>query len=152
MEVFAGENRRRGKIVRPDKKGPAAGKAGTAGNTWIVEIGSLKMSFPESDLIPAPRSLLKPHIAEVSLAPTSAALPELNLRGLRLIEALESLRRQTDAALLSGLKSFSVIHGTGDGVLQRAVHGWLKEESSVADYYFARPELGGFGRTEVMLK
>jgi DNA mismatch repair protein MutS2 len=117
-----------------------------------VEIGSLKMSFPESDLVPAPQSRLKPHAAEVDLAPASAALPELNLRGLRLIEALDALRRQTDAALLSGLKSFSVIHGTGDGVLQRAVHGWLKEEPSIADYYFSRPEMGGFGRTEVMLK
>jgi DNA mismatch repair protein MutS2 len=146
MEVFAGGGRRRGKIVRPDKKGHA-------GNTWIVEIGSLKMSFPESDLVPAPSpARLKPHIAAIDLAPTSAAVPELNIRGFRLIEAIEALRRQTDAAVLSGLKTFSVIHGTGDGILQRAVHGWLKEEPSIADYYFSRPETGGFGRTEVILK
>ena len=71
---------------------------------------------------------------------------------MRLAEALEAMRRQTDAALLCGLKNFSVIHGTGDGILQKGVHGWLKEEPAVADYFFSRPELGGFGRTEVVLK
>ena len=67
-------------------------------------------------------------------------------------EALESLRRQIDAALLYGLREFAVVHGKGDGILQKGVHQWLKQEPAVADYYFSRPELGGFGRTEVILK
>jgi DNA mismatch repair protein MutS2 len=45
-----------------------------------------------------------------------------------------------------------VVHGKGDGILQKAVHDFLKTQSVVADYYFSRPELGGFGRTEVTLK
>jgi DNA mismatch repair protein MutS2 len=71
---------------------------------------------------------------------------------MRLDEALEALRRQTDAAVLNGLGTFSVIHGTGEGILQKGVHDWLKKEPSVADFYFSRPELGGFGRTEVVLR
>jgi DNA mismatch repair protein MutS2 len=71
---------------------------------------------------------------------------------MRMDEALDSLRRQLDAAVLSGLKSFSVVHGKGDGILQKGVHDFLAAESSVADYFFSRPELGGFGRTEVVLK
>jgi DNA mismatch repair protein MutS2 len=57
-----------------------------------------------------------------------------------------------DAALLGGLREFAVVHGKGDGVLQKAVHEFLKKQPSVADYYFSRPELGGFGRTEVILR
>jgi DNA mismatch repair protein MutS2 len=71
---------------------------------------------------------------------------------MRLEEALEVLRRQIDAAALSGLHEFSVVHGKGDGILQRGVHEFLKQQGLVADYYFSRPEMGGFGRTEVVLK
>ncbi|MDR0494413.1 MAG: endonuclease MutS2 [Treponema sp.] len=147
MEVFAGTARRRGVLVRLDKKSPA-------GNTWVVEIGSLKISFPERDLTLAP-SLpppSKPHITTVNLASSSEVHSELNLCGMRMNEALESLRRQVDAALLHGLKEFAVVHGKGDGILQKGVHQWLKQEDAVADYFFSRPEMGGFGRTEVILK
>jgi DNA mismatch repair protein MutS2 len=142
-EVLAGEYKRRGRVLRGDKRG-----------FWIVEIGSLRMTLAEKDLIPlAPsREERKPLIAPVDLAEPPRAQFELSLRGMRLEEALETLQRQLDAAVLSGLREFSVIHGTGEGVLQRGVHGYLKKQPVVADYYFSRPELGGFGRTEVLLK
>nr|AGS52585.1 MutS2 family protein [uncultured bacterium contig00042] len=71
---------------------------------------------------------------------------------MRLEEATEALRRQIENASLSGLKSFAVIHGTGTGVLQKGIHDYLKNDPAVEDYFFARPELGGFGRTEVILR
>lgn len=147
MEVFAGAARRRGIIIRSDKKNPA-------GNTWIVEVGSLKISFPERELQAAPPLPLpsKPHITAVNLTSASDFHAELNLCGMRMDEALDCLRRQVDAALLHGLKEFAVVHGKGDGILQKGVHQWLKQEPAVADYYFSRPEIGGFGRTEVILK
>ena len=147
MEVFAGPQKRRGVLIRPDKKSPA-------GNTWVVEIGSLKISFSERELVPAAPSPLplKPVISTIDIDASSAARAEVNLCGMRLEEACETLRRQIDMALLRGLREFAVIHGKGDGILQKGVHEWLKQEGAVADYYFARPELGGFGRTEVILK
>ncbi len=83
---------------------------------------------------------------------TPRASPELDLRGMRLAEAIEALSRQIDAASLAGLGTFSVIHGTGEGVLAKGIHDWLKTQSAVADYYFARPEDGGFGKTWIHLK
>jgi DNA mismatch repair protein MutS2 len=143
VEVLAGEFKRRGTVLRPDKKGG-----------WIVEIGSLRMSLPEEELIPLPPSEeeKKPLIAAADLAASPQVLFELSLRGMRLSEAMETLRRQIDAAALTGLREFSVVHGKGDGILQRGVHEFLKKEPMVADYYFSRPEMGGFGRTEVVLK
>ncbi|MDR2759209.1 MAG: endonuclease MutS2 [Spirochaetaceae bacterium] len=142
-EVLAGEYHRRGTVLRADKKG-----------SWIVEIGSLRMSIPEKDLIPLAPSgeNKKPLIAAPDLSPENQARFEVNLLGMRLEEALEVLRRQIDAATLAGLHEFSVVHGKGDGILQRGVHEFLKQQGLVADYYFSRPEMGGFGRTEVVLK
>jgi len=146
MEVLAGESKRRGVLVRPDKKT-------AAGNTWIVEIGSLKIGFPEQELVPAaPRKTPQPVTAQVDWAEVPTARAEINLCGMRLEEALEALRRQTEASMLCGLKTFAVIHGKGEGILQRGVHEWLKKDPFVADYYFSHPEFGGFGRTEVVLK
>ncbi|GHV42985.1 endonuclease MutS2 [Spirochaetia bacterium] len=148
-DVLAGEHKRRGRIIRLDKKASGGNPA-----SWIVEIGSLKMSMGERDLIPLQPSAeeRKPLISAADLAPAPAARLELSLRGMRLEEALESLRRQIDAAVLGGLHEFAVIHGKGEGILQKGVHDYLKKDPAVADYYFSRPELGGFGRTEVILK
>jgi len=146
MEVFAGLSKQRGVIVRADKKS-------TAGSSWIVKIGSLKISFPEKDLVPAaPVKTQTSASWAAEYGSSGEAVFELKLLGMRLVEATEALRRQIDAAVLSGLKNFSVIHGMGSGVLQKGIHDYLKNDPAVADYYFARPELGGFGRTEVVLR
>jgi DNA mismatch repair protein MutS2 len=148
-EVLAGASRLRGRVLRLDKKA-----AGTKPAHWIVETGSLKVSFPETELIAlAPsRKEQKPLIARPDLASPAGAQMEISLRGMRLEEALEALRRQIDGAVLAGLHSFAVIHGKGEGILQKGVHEYLGNDGAVADYYFSRPEMGGFGRTEVVLK
>ncbi|MDR3147469.1 MAG: Smr/MutS family protein [Treponema sp.] len=140
VEVLAGTNR--GRVLRPDRK--------KEGN-WIVEIGSLKLSVAGAELVPLAPGPAKPVSTSLDLVSSGAHL-ELSVRGMRLEEALEALRRQIDAALLAGLHEFAVIHGTGEGILQNGVHEYLRGESAVADYHFSRPELGGFGRTEVTLK
>jgi len=153
MEVLAGEGRRRGRIVRLDKKG-----SGEEASSWIVEIGSLKMSFSENDLVPvsseAPGAARRKSASwAVDLAPSTPVVQaELRLRGMRFSDAMEALGKQLDAAVLSGLHQFAVIHGKGEGILGKGVHDFLKNDPRVADYFFARPEAGGFGRTEVILK
>ena len=143
VEVLAGPSRRRGVVLRPAKKG-----------FWVVEIGALKMTLAERELVPvaSERREVRAEIAQADLASSASAQMELNLRGMRLEEALDALRRQLDAAALSGLYEFSVIHGKGDGILQRGVHEYLKSQSVVGDYYFSRPEEGGYGKTMVTLK
>ncbi|MDR0641620.1 MAG: endonuclease MutS2 [Treponema sp.] len=142
-EVLAGENKRRGRVLRPDRK--------KKGN-WIVEIGSLKLSVDGKELVPLSPAPSKPYAVSVDLAAPAGVKIELSLRGMRLEEALDALRRQIDGAVLAGLREFAVIHGKGEGVLMKGVHEYLRNEKAVADYYFSRPELGGAGRTEVILK
>lgn len=143
MEVFAGPSRRKGTLVRAGKN-----------NSWVVSVGALRLTMKEAELEAAPQTPVRDKKVQTQyeLRSGDSAQFELSLRGMRLDEALEALRRQIDAAALSGLYEFSVIHGKGEGILQRGVHEFLKNQSMVADYYFSRPEHGGFGKTVVSLK
>ncbi|MDR1788335.1 MAG: Smr/MutS family protein [Treponema sp.] len=147
LEVLAGERGLRGTLIRRDKKA-----ADDGGPAWLVEVGSVKVRFAESALSPAAPAPAAPRalIARPDLAP-AAASAEINLLGMRAPEARAALERQVDAAVLAGLGHFAVVHGTGEGVLQKTVHEYLKQSPLVADYYFSSAEQGGFGRTEVVL-
>ena len=59
---------------------------------------------------------------------------------------------KTNNCSINDFKHFSVIHGKGDGILQKAVWDFLKKYPHVENFYFARPENGGTGKTFVDLK
>jgi DNA mismatch repair protein MutS2 len=143
-------------VMRPSgRKGRVLRKA--QGDRWLVETGSLRLAVAEKDLAPA-RDEGKPLPAfDLELAPADSgaqfkAVFELDVRGFRLQEALDAVERQVDAAGLQGLQLFSIVHGTGEGILGRGIHDWLKRSPVVDDYHFARPEEGGYGKTVVRLK
>ncbi|MDR2660135.1 MAG: endonuclease MutS2 [Spirochaetaceae bacterium] len=144
VNVLVGDKKLQGQVRRSSKKG-----------FWVVETGSVSMIFNEKELIPV-QSPGKPPKSETAIIdynlPAESVPSELNIRGMRLPEAIDTLQRHIDAALVFGLWEFAVIHGKGDGILQRGVHDYLRSHRFVADYHFSRPELGGFGRTEITLK
>lgn len=88
--------------------------------------------------------------AEVYYAPTRMELV-LDIRGRRVEEALGLVDSQLQAALIQGSTVFGIVHGKGTGALQAAVHDFLKSNSSVQSFQFARPEDGGTGKTWVFL-
>jgi len=159
MEVFAGPSKQRGVIIRADKKSSRSSQ--DADFSWLVKIGSLKISFPESELIPAdPAKSAATHPGkknafkswEAEYGETTQAAYEIMIRGMRFEDAMEAVRKQLDAAVIFGMKHFAIIHGKGEGILRQGVHDYLRKHPAVADFHFSRPEMGGFGRTEVVLK
>ena len=124
-----------------------------------VQFGALRMTVTPADLVEAEGP--SPAVTSVKASSVSTELAgddpertpayELDLRGCRLAEALEVLERQVDAAVLHNLTLFSVIHGTGTGVLQKGVQDYLRERREVRSVQFARPEDGGYGKTVVEL-
>jgi DNA mismatch repair protein MutS2 len=142
MEVVIRSSGKRGTIVRQDRN-----------NRWIVATENVRASFSPRQLRGAPRSSPSGQdgLAVSRELLSDAPVHQLDLRGLRLEEAIARLEQQLDRAIVGGLAEFSVVHGLGEGVLQRAVHRFLKGNRNVKDYYFSTPEEGGFGRTIVRL-
>ena len=73
------------------------------------------------------------------------------MRGQRLHEALERVERQLDGALLSGLHQFTILHGTGEGVLRHGIRQYLDRRRDVVGFAPAAQQAGGAGKTVVRL-
>lgn len=142
----SGKGARPGVLLRKGKK-----------ETWIVGVGPLKLTVPETSLSSRKTTENSKKVSvDYSLETSedfSSEYPkfELDIRGLRQEEAISILEKQLEASILKNLKTFSIIHGKGEGVLSKSVHEVLKNYPSVSDYYFAPPEMGGFGKTIVEL-
>ncbi|MCD4738094.1 MAG: Smr/MutS family protein, partial [Anaerolineae bacterium] len=76
---------------------------------------------------------------------------ELDLRGMRALEARQQLARYLDAVALTDLPWARIIHGKGTGVLRREVRNFLAQYSLVASYQSAPAREGGDGVTIVKL-
>ena len=156
VEVWVGETKQRGFIVDKLKK-----------NSYLVQVGSIKLTVKETNLQLAPVSGVKlsPSIVvemdkssgggsntSKNSGPAERPKFELRLLGMRREEALKTLERQLDLCVLYDLTTFSVVHGTGNGVLQEAVKEYLSTLGSKVEFHFARPEDGGTGKTYVTLR
>lgn len=159
-EVYVGSKKRQGIIIDKAKN-----------NNWVVQFGSLKMNVVEKDLKLIPQKaesknnlsitvemindvdnvVLGKEDSRVSFKTTLSDKPvfELRLLGMRYEDAMKALERQLDLCALNSFHSFSIIHGKGTGVLQEGVHKMLKNYPGIINYYFAKPEDGGTGKTYV---
>ena len=99
---------------------------------------------PEPITGPTPRDLEAEELRRRAAARVS---PTLTLRGERVEAALEQLETYLDEALLAGLDSVLIIHGTGTGALRRAVREALAEHPRVRSVRGGRRDEGGEGAT-----
>ena len=76
----------------------------------------------------------------------------LDLRGKRAEAALDETDKFIDNAVLAGLHTLEILHGTGQGILQKVIHDFLSGDPRVSHFKFAPPEQGGTGVTYVSLK
>lgn len=133
MDVLCGSAKREGKIL--EKKGR---------NSFVVAIGTMRMTLPSSQLSLPKRVDQKVSVLFQSSAPEPKLV--LDVRGLILEEALHLLDQQIESALVHGMSTFSIIHGYGDGILSKGIGSYLKKHRSVQDYRFALPEDGEWVR------
>ena len=69
--------------------------------------------------------------------------PQLKLVGQRVEEALAQLEHFIDDALLHDLQQIEIIHGSGAGILRRAIREYLAREQCVTAFYAAPLNQGG---------
>lgn len=77
---------------------------------------------------------------------------QIKLIGQRVDEAMAQLGRFIDDATLSNLQQVEVIHGSGEGILRRAVREYLAGEAGVTAFYAAPIDQGGDNITIVELR
>lgn len=74
---------------------------------------------------------------------------ELDLRGMRVDEALEAVDKYLDDAVLSGIPRARIVHGKGTGALREAVRDQLRQDRRVAAQRSGEAGEGGDGVTVV---
>ncbi len=128
-----------GKVIRIDKK------------NVIVEMGLLKITthLRELTLAGEPLEQKKKGIHANMLEEKAKFVSKIDVRGMRRDEALITLEKYIDKALVSGVSKLEIIHGKGDGILRKAVHSKLREYPSLNNFYHPEPNKGGDGTTWV---
>ncbi len=146
--VVIANSGRTGTLIRRDKK-----------RTWVVQLeNNMRLPVPEEKLrlessdTKGARGSWNSAVSVYLEQFDSSVSSTIDVRGLSLTEALDVLTRQIDKALVSGLREFSIIHGKGEGVLQKGIHDALSDMRAVKGFHFAHPEDGGAGKTIVELQ
>ena len=87
-----------------------------------------------------------------SSVPRAAVSPEIDLRGMESIEAVNAAGQYIDSAVMGKLKTVTIIHGKGTGALRAAVQQMLKRNKAVKSFRLGRFGEGESGVTIVELK
>ena len=94
----------------------------------------------------------KVHVG-TSISKKSAEIrPQIDVRGMTVLEAEDALGKFIDDAVFTGLSKILVIHGKGTGALRQGLQDYLKRHRSVLTFSFADISEGGTGATVVELK
>jgi DNA mismatch repair protein MutS2 len=134
-------------------------------NTFEVEIGNMKMKIPRHDVAEvfspggaAARGAVNPVAAarargiSVTLKEDSNAPTELNVIGRNVDEATSAVEKFIDRAFLAGLTRVRIVHGSGMGILRKALRQYLQKHPHVATVAEPQQNEGGAGATVVELR
>lgn len=138
--VYVGQSKKDGIVIRAMNKGK-----------YLVAVGQMRLVLPADQLSPGKAVQDNTSVRKSVMASYRKPVLELDIRGYRLNEAIKAVEDQMDSALLCGLSEFSILHGTGEGILQKGVRDYLHSNRNVKSYSFASPDAGGFGKTIVKL-
>src|SRR5579885_951667 len=135
-------------------------------NTFEVEAGIMKMRVPKADIATVVRSAA----ADRAVSPVAAArargisvslknedddlsVPtEINVIGQTVDDATREVEKFVDRAFLAGMPRVRVVHGSGMGILRKALRQFLKSHPHVAVVSEPPQNEGGAGATVVELR
>jgi DNA mismatch repair protein MutS2 len=132
-------------------------------NHFEVEMGAMKMKIARDDIAEVlasahghaadtPVKAARARGISVSLENEGANVPsEINVIGQTVDEASSRVERFVDQAFLAGLPRVRVVHGSGLGILRKALRQLLQQHPHVASVAEAPQNEGGGGATLVEL-
>ena len=77
--------------------------------------------------------------------------PDIDVRGMRGDEAIQTVMHFIDDATLIGMSRVRILHGTGNGILRNLIRQYLHTVPAVKDYHDEHVQFGGHGITVVDL-
>ena len=111
-----------------------------------------EMEVPLSDVGRKKGETVKVKKGGVSISASEEAVAaQINLIGLRVDEAIPRLEKFLNHALLAGFSEVTIIHGTGAGILSKAVREHLSGHRLVEGFRSGEQSEGGAGVTVVTL-
>ncbi len=128
------------------------------GKTAVVAFGQIKSTVGIDRLEPCSASKTTTNVRSSSnTADTMHARqlrfnPEIDVRGMRVDEALNAVIYFIDDAEMLAVGRVRILHGTGTGALRQAIRDYLHNAPAVATYHDEHVQLGGAGITVVELK
>ncbi len=119
-----------------------------------VQAGALKLKAKLKDMRTAQPDKPKKQPKAASRLHVSArpVETECDVRGCNLEEALMAVDLFLDGAVLNRLRTVSIIHGKGTGILRAGIHKHLKTHAAVKEFRLGRYGEGEDGVTIVTLK
>lgn len=144
------------------KGGDLIGEVMQVGGSWVnVAVGSIISKVQKSNV---------EHISNNEYASAVKALPKqmsghseglaerrlnfkpnIDIRGERLMEALEIVSRFIDDALMVGIGEVKILHGKGNGILKEEIRKYLRTVPGVVSCKDEDIQFGGSGITVVKL-
>jgi len=129
-------------------------------NHFEVEVGAMKMKISRDDiaevLVRAADSPVKAARARgisVSLESENQNVPsEINVIGRTVDDATSEVEKFVDRAFLAGLARVRVVHGSGMGILRKALRQYLQQHPHVESVTEPPQNEGGGGATVVELR
>jgi DNA mismatch repair protein MutS2 len=125
-----------------------------------VTIGPMTMKIPRDDIAEVisraadnPVKAARARGVSVTLEKEDLTTPtEINVIGRTVDDATREVEKFVDRAFLAGLPRVRIVHGSGMGILRKALRDYLKSHPHVANVIEPPQQEGGAGATVVELK
>ena len=129
-------------------------------DSFEVAVGPMKMKVPRDDVASVLTSAATNPVAAarsrgigVSLTREDDSVPtEINVIGQTVDEATSAVEKFVDRAFLAGVVRLRIVHGSGMGILRKALRQFLKQHPHVATVAEPPQNEGGGGATVVDLR
>jgi len=151
-----------GEKVRIKEGGMVGEVSKLSGKNIIVIVGNLQTKVPVASVERITSNEYKSAVKEISKPVFSRVVmdsaiqerklnfhPEIDLRGARLSDALETVMHYVDDAIMLGVPQVRIIHGKGTGVLREEIQKFLRTTPGVASVTDEHIQFGGTGVTIV---
>ncbi len=129
-------------------------------NHFEVEIGAMKMKIAREDIADvllrssdSPLKAARARGISVSLESENQSTPsEINVIGRTVDDATREVEKFVDRAFLAGLPRVRVVHGSGMGILRKALRQYLQKHPHVESVTEPPQNEGGGGATVIELR